>query len=242
MENQVCGIYMILNKTNGKLYIGSSYNIDKRFGDHLSRLKNNKHPNIHLQNAVNKYGLTSFYFSVIEECKKEDLIVKEQFHINNNKWGNLYNKTKIAYGGGSDAVEVELYLLDLSGNIINQYKSGVHLAIDLKLSITPYPTINTKAILKKKYRIVTVKYYNENLKTILTWRKYSNRTTYIKELNKIPLYILTKENEEHKCYTLKETATFLSMTSEGVRQMMLNKNVKFHLKSGFTIATVRKKD
>jgi group I intron endonuclease len=242
MKKQVCGIYMIQNNIDKKIYIGSSYDIGTRFKNHISRLKNNKHKNQYLQNAVNKYGLSFFTFSIIEECLEEELIIKEQKHIDNYDWNELYNLTKVAYGGGADVLEIPLYLLDLKGEIIKEYKSGSELAKDLDRSIAPYSTINTKSILKTKYRIVSKEYYNTNLETIKSWRKYSNESKYKKELNLIPLFKVTKDDQEYNCFTLKEVGDILNVTHEAVRQMMKNKNVKVHKKTGFTIASVRKKD
>ena len=47
------GIYKII--INNKVYIGSSFNIQRRLIQHKSDLKNNRHDNQHLQNAYNKY-------------------------------------------------------------------------------------------------------------------------------------------------------------------------------------------
>lgn len=56
------GIYQIKNSINNNIYIGSSVNIRTRFKTHLNLLKKNKHENLKLQNAVNKYGLENFEF------------------------------------------------------------------------------------------------------------------------------------------------------------------------------------
>lgn len=47
------GIYKII--INNKVYIGSSFNIQRRLIQHKSDLKNNRHDNQHLQNAYNKH-------------------------------------------------------------------------------------------------------------------------------------------------------------------------------------------
>ena len=60
------GIYSILNTLNGKIYIGSANDIDRRLSEHLRRLRNNKHTNKKIQNSWNKYSEENFVFNIIE--------------------------------------------------------------------------------------------------------------------------------------------------------------------------------
>jgi len=70
----VCGIYKIVNTQTGHCYVGQSVRAKKRIREHFRLLRLNKHTNQHLQNAYNKYGLSSFYGGVEVECEKpEDL-------------------------------------------------------------------------------------------------------------------------------------------------------------------------
>ena len=72
------GIYKITCEANGKFYVGSAVNIQKRWQTHRSHLKMNRHVNKHLQNAWNKYGEKTFKFSVVEQTLPEKLIEAEQ--------------------------------------------------------------------------------------------------------------------------------------------------------------------
>ena len=72
------GIYRIRNKVNGKFYVGSSDNIQRRFSRHKLDLSKNRHDNPHLQNSWNKYGEISFDFDIIRECQKTNLLLEEQ--------------------------------------------------------------------------------------------------------------------------------------------------------------------
>ena len=63
---RISGIYKIVNKVNGKYYVGGSKNIHKRWLEHKGLLRRNIHDNGHLQNAWNKYGEATFDFIV--EC------------------------------------------------------------------------------------------------------------------------------------------------------------------------------
>lgn len=75
------GVYAIVNKDNGKLYIGSTNRLNKRDNEHWSDLSTKTHDNQHLQNAFNKYGRESFEYYVIFQCKEEDLLKYEQFFM-----------------------------------------------------------------------------------------------------------------------------------------------------------------
>lgn len=90
----IIGIYIIKNTVNNKFYIGSSVDIKKRFRTHLFSLKKNNHHSKYLQNAFNKHGKNSFIFEIIEECKKENLIIREQHFI--DILNPVYNIAKIA--------------------------------------------------------------------------------------------------------------------------------------------------
>ena len=98
-DDEFVGIVEIGNNTNNKIYIGSSSFVQSRLRLHKSHLNQNIHSNKHLQSSYNKYGKDSFSFELIEECKIEDLVLREQYWIDlldacNNKKG--YNKRLIA--------------------------------------------------------------------------------------------------------------------------------------------------
>ena len=56
------GIYKITNLINNKVYIGQSWNIEKRWYAHRSREFNN-----HLNHSIKKYKINNFSFEVIQE-------------------------------------------------------------------------------------------------------------------------------------------------------------------------------
>ena len=97
------GIYTITNKTNGKYYVGSTSNFNKRKHDHIKRLNGGYHINKHLQNAWNKYGEDSFEFTLVEyvEPITETLLNNENKYLTVAKQLPLttYNLTFDANGG-----------------------------------------------------------------------------------------------------------------------------------------------
>lgn len=76
------GIYSIVNRTTGKIYIGSSKDIDRRFKEHKSELNRGIHSNGRLQNAWNKYSESDFEFNIVELCDIDNLLIREVFYVN----------------------------------------------------------------------------------------------------------------------------------------------------------------
>lgn len=85
----VSGIYSIVNLVNGKIYVGSAVNFQKRWKNHKIELRLDRHCNIYLQSAWNKYGEENFSFIVLEYCDRDKLIEREQFWID---WNNCCNR------------------------------------------------------------------------------------------------------------------------------------------------------
>lgn len=93
-------IYMIKNTINGKLYIGKTNNINKRWKSHENDYKNKVGRPIY--RAMNKYGFDKFELSIIETIRgtdkktlNESLCELEKTYIKdmNTKVPNGYNLT-----------------------------------------------------------------------------------------------------------------------------------------------------
>lgn len=78
----ISGVYKIVNKINGKIYVGSAINLKIRKRQHFNNLKGSKHYNKHLQSSYNKYGLDNFTFEIIEYVEDINKLIEiEQFWI-----------------------------------------------------------------------------------------------------------------------------------------------------------------
>jgi group I intron endonuclease len=91
------GIYRIRNLINGKIYIGSAVDFERRWKYHKSRLNNNSHNNIHLQNAWNKNGQENFVFEILEQVLPEDFNDKKSFKIKLVSIKEQYYLDKLLY-------------------------------------------------------------------------------------------------------------------------------------------------
>lgn len=75
----ISGVYRIFCTATGKVYIGSTANVTKRWHDHQRDLLRGRHHSRHLQRAWEKHGPDVFTFEVLEIiADKTDLISAEQ--------------------------------------------------------------------------------------------------------------------------------------------------------------------
>lgn len=77
------GIYKIRNKVTGKVYIGKSIDIFKRWSDHEKTLLKGKHTNKYIQKDFNDAGmdLTNLSFEIITLCEEYMLDLLEARYI-----------------------------------------------------------------------------------------------------------------------------------------------------------------
>jgi group I intron endonuclease len=102
---KISGIYSITHISNGKMYVGSAIDIEKRWSEHRSELNHIKHDNPRLQNSWNKYGEQQFNFRLLEEVKDPSkLLEREQYWIdslhssNRNKGFNIRKVAESNFG------------------------------------------------------------------------------------------------------------------------------------------------
>ena len=82
MKEVICGIYEIVNKVNGKKYIGQSIDVYRRWREEKCDLNKDEAPwNVHLWRAWKLYGAESFEFNVLEACNECLLDEKEAYYI-----------------------------------------------------------------------------------------------------------------------------------------------------------------
>lgn len=67
-DSKIYYLYRIINKINGKIYIGQTVQPDKRWYQHKYMSEQEK-PSMVISYAIKKYGASSFTFEVIAGCK-----------------------------------------------------------------------------------------------------------------------------------------------------------------------------
>ena len=126
------GIYAIINKTNGKMYIGESINILLRWKFHKEELSKGSHHSYKLQQDWNEYGADNFTFKIIEKFNLPNdttfdrsklnisLLCREYYHMKlNHTISQGYNiectLQDLYYGKSKDKEKQEYY-----GNNLHQ--------------------------------------------------------------------------------------------------------------------------
>lgn len=125
-------IYTITNLINNKIYVGCTVDLSKRKNLHFKQLRTNKHGNVYLQAAWNKYGEESFRFEILEECNKEFLKSQE------NYWCNTLNVHNINYGYNIQPTNPNGNITHSKETIIkisNSRKGSIGANLNKKLSI-----------------------------------------------------------------------------------------------------------
>ncbi len=93
----IYSIYKVINKVNGKVYVGFDSNWPSRQITHYYKSSSDKSTHFHFHHAIRKYGWDSFEWEVIYQSKDKThtLKVMEPFFIEQyDSFNNGYNKTK----------------------------------------------------------------------------------------------------------------------------------------------------
>lgn len=94
------GIYKITNP-KGKIYIGQSVDIEKRFKTYL---RDSCKSQSKLYASLKKYGAENHKYEIICICSIEDLSEKEKFYVDHFKTFNSTTGLNIRDGGGNSAI------------------------------------------------------------------------------------------------------------------------------------------
>ena len=208
-SNDICGIYYFTNKINNKIYVGQSVTIHNRKLGHLNALRNNKHSNVHLQRAFNKYGEECLIHSVGALCPKEYLDNMENkfiklFNSSNRKFGYnirtennkfpIESKIKLskALKNNSDVVKarVKMWLTrkrtkinqyDLNGVFIKTWNSTPEISKKLKISQSTIRKICTQSHGCYSLKGFMFREHNNSIDNIEPYNRYKK----VKIVNKV---------------------------------------------------------
>lgn len=79
------GIYRIFSVKTNQSYYGSSKWIERRFKEHKSKLRKNKHGNKNLLKVFHEYGFDNLQFEILKICSESELEKLEQKYLDSDK-------------------------------------------------------------------------------------------------------------------------------------------------------------
>lgn len=124
-------VYTATNKINGKIYVGKTYNFEKRKNEHIYDIDDD----LPFHRALKKYGVENFEWKIIdyayssEEIKEKEIYwIKKLNTCIHSQSSNGYNITLGGEGGVSwNSLPVIQY--DLDGNYIQEFLSCAHASV-----------------------------------------------------------------------------------------------------------------
>lgn len=190
-------IYKISNNIDNRIYIGSTINTNKRWYEHRRNLLNNKHQNIHLQRFVNKYGINSLSFEIIENIVDNKILIREQYYLDtiDNKF-NIANNATAPMLGKSHTKEAL--------NKISKRSSGS----------------NNPMFGKKRPQWLINKLIESNIRRNKTSDEKILRLINLSNRKEIKLI---KEGELIYCFSISHAAKIVGVTQQSISKSLKNK-------------------
>lgn len=137
-KEKISGIYKITSKHNGKVYIGQSNDIYRRWKSHWKQVAKGDKDYIH--NAMRKYGKENFEYEIIERCNQDVINEREIYWIEYfDSYKNGYNLTT-----GGEGVKGKKYSLEEKENM-REYAKNNNIS-------KPVLQFDTNGILIKEWR------------------------------------------------------------------------------------------
>lgn len=171
-----CGIYIIKNSINDKVYIGQSVDIEMRWYAHQQSAKREKTKdgNTLIHRAIREIGIENFYLEILELCDYQELSDREIYWIEKyNSYENGYNMTK----GGEGCIGESNGRALLTEDMVKEIRAAYGSRIPFREVHKKYKNIITKRGLQKVWHcetwknIMTEVYTEENRRWHTTYAK-----------------------------------------------------------------------
>lgn len=180
------GIYKIINTVNGKIYVGQSVDIYKRWSQHKYKAFDPKEIgyNSAIHAAIRKYGSDNFILEIIEECEPDLLDERERYWI--NKLGSLVPNGYNIMDGGQSSRKKIYYCCDCKKIICRGSKRCRECNGKIKRMVDiPYETLElAKEIKEKGFEALGREHGYTNGHTIKKWCKQLGLPVYKEEIIK----------------------------------------------------------
>ena len=245
-QKDKCGVYCLINNTNGHAYVGSSINLASRIRNYLNNtfLKNKQNMNMPIVKALLKYNQSNFSLLILEYVEQaaiETLTVKETFYITHLV--PYYNVLKQGYSslGYKHTESTKNLLSELVKNRIHSNKTKALIAKAMIGENNPFYNKNHSleskirmAEANSAYPVYVYNSYKELLviyPSVLTLAKLikSNHSTLVNNIKKQTLY-RGEWYISNIPYNLTDTPLIFDRYSKKCNELISNMNSKTHVR------------
>lgn len=220
-------IYQIINKINGKRYIGKTNDLNRRISRHFYELRKNCHHSHKLQRAFNKYGEKNFFiiYEQFDNISEENLAKKEIDAI--RQFDTYYNGYNETLGGEGHSLLFDSHTMILIYQLGQRYDG-------IKKMISRYFDCDssTVAAIMNKECLSNLSYEEEELKNLADkigitekFLKENYKNNYIRKFTKEQIFQILS-GIELKGYSQSACAKAFGFTKDLVQNIVNNKTYK----------------
>lgn len=239
------GIYKITSPS-GKIYIGQSTNIEKRFLNYNTKNCNRQKQ---LFESFLEFGINNHKFEIIEECEIINLKYKEKFWINfhdsyknglnrNKGGGGIVNHTKeskdkisrtkldnprnttqsmIEYFRENSPLKKKVYQYNLEGNFIKEWQS-----IGEASRILNIPKDNISLCIRKRQQTGSgFQWFDKKQELVLPIKKYQKPKNWIGRTNlSIEIHVKDIEKKYQMGYNVTKISREYNVHRDVIRRIL----------------------
>ena len=242
-EKNRSGVYCLVNKVNGHLYIGSSINLASRTRNYLNKafLKSKQNINMPITKALLKYDQSNFCFLILEYVEPVSLTARETFYITHIM--PYYNVLKQGYSslGYKHTEETKKLLSELANNRVHSDKTKGLIARAFIGENNPF--YNKNHSVESKLRMIEAKsthpvYVYNSFKellvifpsvNILAKNIKSNHPTLVNNIKQQTIY-RGEWYLSNKPYNISDKPKIADLNSKQCKNLLLNMNNNSHIK------------
>jgi group I intron endonuclease len=235
IKNNIFQVYVIVNKVNGKMYVGATENtLEFRYKGHLNKLCEGSERTIYC--AMRKHGVENFEIRGIEEYKSKEDMFKGEIewiaYLDTYRSQYGYNETKGGEGGDTNGGKV----------FNNEWRKN------MSKSAAGKPKLSKRRFSQEIEKEICDLYANQKKTTYWLANKYDCYRTLIKDIlirNNVGIRVsnytghdngckvLSDEDEKNVCrlyteekLTRNTISEKLNIKSTTVRSILLRNNIK----------------
>ena len=170
---KMTGLYKITNRLNNKTYIGKTTQLDFIWNKHKDL---NETKNLKIEKEMALYGIDKFEFSVLEECREEELDEKEKYYM------QMYDSVENGYNANGGLNEVPTIVLKRKRRVSPNVGIGLRKHTERMKTDPEYREMMVQKYKKNRPNAISVDMLDKDtMEIIMTFPKIMDGAAWIRE-------------------------------------------------------------